>query len=403
MLQSPSSSAARALLIGPLPPPTAGVEELTAALLADLRRSGWQVRHVDTQKHRLPVSRRGRLSLWTLAYAARDLGRFAWALLRHRPRVVHTPFASTLTGALRDSVVVLLARAARVPVVAHLHGGDFDRLLRTAPAPASRLIRRALCSSSRVIVLSEYWRRLLEASFSGLRCVVLPNGSADLAPESPAPPPAAPQPPSGRPLRVLHVGAQGRRKGVPELLQACAQLRAAGRDLRLILVGGEEWHGEAAHIDTWIRRLHLAPVVERIGHVEGPARFRHYHRADLFCLPSHHEGAPVALLEAMSAALPVVVTRVGAMPEMVLEGEGGHLVPPGEIAPLAAAIDALLQDPSRRAAMGSANRRRWEQHYRLEQHLSGVRSLLAEVIFEAAPLSPSRNPRAARSGATLSS
>lgn len=339
------------------------------ALLGHLQSAGWPVRQLDTQKRRVPVASRGRWSIHNLAYALWDAARLLRELVLHRPAVLHTPFASTLTGALRDAAFIAMARLFGVRVVAHVHGGDFDRLLRDGPWPAGLFCSAALHAASRVIVLSQYWQKLIEASFAGLKCTVVPNGSEDLG---------QPRAPTVRPpSRILHVGAQGRRKGVPELLAALALLRERGLEARLILVGDEEWTGEGARIDAQIDRLGLADWVEGTGHLEGSARLPHFSTADVFCLPSHHEGAPVALLEAMSAGLPVVVSAVGAMPEIVRGG--GIVVPPGDVQALADALQTLLDDPDLCRCWGQRNRQEWEREYQMVRHLERVEELIEAV------------------------
>jgi len=369
--RSDPGARAKVLLIGPLPPPTAGVEALTHALLAHLRRGPWEARCLDTQKRRVSVAGRGRLSLVNLSYAARDLSGLLWELGRHRPAVVHTSFSSTTTGALRDALVVALCRLLRVPVVAHLHGGDFDRLLAHGPAPVARACRGALRAADRVVVLSTYWKELIEGAFGELRCSVVANGSDDLSRHARVHRRAGP-------VRILHVGAQGRRKGVPELLGAVERLRREGHDLRLTLLGAEEWIGEGERIARTIRCLGLTPIVTQTGQLEGDDRIPHFETADIFCLPSHHEGAPVALLEAMSAGLPVVVSSVGAMPEMV--GRGGKLVAPGDIDALVDALRPLVLGRAMRGDWGRRNRADWERRFTLERHLAGVAAVLSECV-----------------------
>ncbi len=80
--------------------------------------------------------------------------------------------------------------------------------------------------------------------------------------------------------------------------------------------------------------------------------------ADIFALPSHFEGLPMSVIEAMLTGLPVVATRIRGPREQVVDGETGLLVPPMQAAPLAAALCRLAADPALRAAMGAAGRER---------------------------------------------
>jgi glycosyltransferase involved in cell wall biosynthesis len=86
---------------------------------------------------------------------------------------------------------------------------------------------------------------------------------------------------------------------------------------------------------------------------------------DVFTMPSLSEGLPLALVEGMSFGLPVVVTRVGGVPEVVTDGVEGLIVPPSDAGALAAALEALLQDPARRQQMGAAARTRAIRDYAL--------------------------------------
>jgi glycosyltransferase involved in cell wall biosynthesis len=104
-----------------------------------------------------------------------------------------------------------------------------------------------------------------------------------------------------------------------------------------------------------------------------------YSMADLFVIPSLQDNLPNTVLEAMACGAPVVGFRVGGIPEMVRDGVNGILVPPSDIGGLAAAIEALLADASRRVAMGKASRAIAEREYtrplQAERYLSLYRSL----------------------------
>jgi glycosyltransferase involved in cell wall biosynthesis len=102
--------------------------------------------------------------------------------------------------------------------------------------------------------------------------------------------------------------------------------------------------------------------------------------AGTICLPSEAEALPMSILEAMALARPVVSTDVGGTPDLVLEGETGHLVPPGDAAAVTRALLALAADPSRAEAMGAAGQRRQREHFTGERMVDGYARAFEEAI-----------------------
>jgi glycosyltransferase involved in cell wall biosynthesis len=147
------------------------------------------------------------------------------------------------------------------------------------------------------------------------------------------------------PMRVLFVGNDVERKGLPTLIEAVAAL---GDEAVLDVVSGDEIE------DRDFVRVHR-------GVTAGSERLRElYAEADVFALPTNADAVPWAVLEAMAAGLPVVASDVGAIPEML--GESGEVVPPGDAAALAAAL-RRLSDPERRRRLGEAARERVDENY----------------------------------------
>jgi len=138
-------------------------------------------------------------------------------------------------------------------------------------------------------------------------------------------------------------------KDYPNLLRAAGTVARRVPGVRFLAAGqgplADELRAEAAS-------LGLGATFTFLGHVEDPLPL--LAAADVFVLASRHEGLSIALLEAMTAGLPVVVTTVGAAPSVVTEGREGVLVPSGDPDALADAIVALLADPARRQSMGAA-------------------------------------------------
>jgi glycosyltransferase involved in cell wall biosynthesis len=160
------------------------------------------------------------------------------------------------------------------------------------------------------------------------------------------------------------VGAVGRleeRKGHAFLLEALRLVRDAEPNVRGLIVGeGRERERLVARRD----RLGLGEGVRLVGY--WPDLAEALAAIDVFVLPSLMEGHPLAVLEAMAAARPIVATDVGGTAEAVEHDVNGLLVPPGDPNALAAAILSLLRDPERAARLGRAARRTLEERFSLE-------------------------------------
>jgi glycosyltransferase involved in cell wall biosynthesis len=173
----------------------------------------------------------------------------------------------------------------------------------------------------------------------------------------------------GAAVRFAFLGNLGRRKGVHLLLEAAAQAR---QPWVLELAGGEEDPGFAQWTQEEIGRLGLAQRVRVLGPLVGEEKIRWLTQCQGFVLPSLAEGLPMALLEAMAVGLPVVVSAVGAMPEVVREDTEGHVVPPDDAASLAVALDRLASAPDKRQRMGRAAQARCQALYGIERMVQSL-------------------------------
>jgi phosphatidyl-myo-inositol dimannoside synthase len=160
---------------------------------------------------------------------------------------------------------------------------------------------------------------------------------------------------SGRGPTVLSVARMYPRKRLGDLLHAAAAVRARLPGAQVRIVGNGP---EREMLDRMHGELGLGDAAMLLGDVSRAALAEEYVNADCFCLPSVQEGFGIVFLEAMAAGLPVVACHAAAIPEVVLDGRTGLLVPPRDPAALAAALVALLADRERAAALGAEGRRR---------------------------------------------
>jgi glycosyltransferase involved in cell wall biosynthesis len=186
---------------------------------------------------------------------------------------------------------------------------------------------------------------------------------------------ATPQREMERPVpTLLFLGQLENYKSPQTLLAAADLLRQRGVRFRLV-IGGDGSLRETLKRQT--NELQLCEIVELRGWLHGQAKAEAFRTADIFVLPSlEREGVPNVLLEAMAAGLPIVATQVSGIPSIIAQNVNGLLVPPGDAAALARAIEQLLNDPQGRQSMGSANRDAALQH-----DVQNVWPRLAEVIL----------------------
>jgi glycosyltransferase involved in cell wall biosynthesis len=178
-------------------------------------------------------------------------------------------------------------------------------------------------------------------------------------------------------FRLLLVGHWTPRKGILLALEAVARVRTS---VTLDLVGEQDRDAEyAAQVHPALQDRRLIGRVRVHGRVPDDELTGLFSDVDALLLPSTHEGYGMVLAEALAAGLPIVATRVGAVPEVVRDGSEAELVPSGDVAALAQAIERLAADPverSRRSRLAQERARtlpRWEESIdAFAGHLQGM-------------------------------
>jgi glycosyltransferase involved in cell wall biosynthesis len=323
----------------------------TDALIAELHAAGVKL---------VPLHRRGRVDVWRWAPLVRTLR-------RERIDVLHAHmFTSNVWG-------TVLGRLSRTPVVvAHEHTWSFEG------APLRRFLDRELIArfgDAFVACSGEDMRRMIEIEhIAPERLRLIPNGIA--VPDAGSPHDVRAELGVARDAPV--VGAVGRltaQKAFDVLLRAAARLRVEFPGLQVLIAGDGE---QRAALQSLAEELDLRDTVRFLGvRSDVPDVLA---ALDVAALSSRAEGIPLAALEYMEAARPVVATRVGGLSEMIEDGVQGLLVQPGDPDALAGAIAQLLRDPARREAMGAAGRERRRREYDLDTMVRRVESLYEELV-----------------------
>jgi glycosyltransferase-like protein len=270
------------------------------------------------------------------------------------------------------------ARAASQVRAADQNGGRAPVVLRTVhhvdDFTSPSLIecqRQAILEPDRILVVSEHWRDLLHREY-GTEAQVVHNG-VDRARFQAADPGQAQElrrraGAADRPL-ILSVGGIEPRKGSDTLVQAIAALKNAGRGPVLAVVGGHSFQDYRPYRDRVLASLpglglRLDDDVVLVGTVPDAELPAWYAAADVLAFPSTKEGWGLAVLEAMSAGLPVVASDLPVFREYLTSGRDALLVPVDDAPALAGALTAVLDDPDlaaklREAALATAQRFTW--------------------------------------------
>jgi len=352
----------RVVMAGPLPPAIGGmvtvIEDLSHSRLArEADLVLFDTKKVTPPGRTLMQGISARLGLWARW----------WTSLRGRGTVAHIHTCSGLSFFL-DGSLLLLARVRGVPAVLHVHGGMFEDFLRSLP-PVARVVAQFIARrASQVIVLSAGWHARLAPLLPGARLCVVENGIT-------LPPQPVERGATNIPT-ILFLGNISAAKGIEDLIEASAQLT---HPFRLVLVGGDDPAGMTERMKARTEALGVAEHVVFAGAVYGARKYEYLRTADIFVLPSHVEALPMSLLEAMAYGLPVVASRVGAIPAVVDTEKNGLLIEPRDRAGIAAALDRLLADPGLRARLGSAAGKLAHERYSVDRAAGELLDLYRKV------------------------
>jgi glycosyltransferase involved in cell wall biosynthesis len=281
--------------------------------------------------------------------------RLARSIRIARPEIVQ---CNLIRANVYGTLAAQLCKSTHVVCVAHnveRYMVSGDRLSRIA-----RQIERqtAKMASAYVAVSEAVAAALREKLRVSRQIVVIPNGLREGA--TPLERTAARRR-LGLRDKSFVVGTVGRlhpQKGHAILLQAAAKLRETISDFQVVIIGDGPERGQ-------LERFASNEGLNGIVHFAGTRRdvTDVLSAIDLFVMTSYYEGLPVALLEAMRCAIPCVVTRVGGMPEVVVDGKTGFIVEPDDAESFAARIRAFENDPSLVREMGAAAEKRFRARY----------------------------------------
>ena len=366
---------ARVLFVGAFPPPGSrvigGMVTSCRALLASSFPERVDLVLLDSTQPSNPPPP----FLSRLVRATARLRRFFRALRRERPDVVLL-FVSSGASVVEKGAMAAYARRRGVPVIMFPRAGAVvDAAL--ASQRTRYWVKRSFRNARYLVCQSEAWRQFAveHLGFSHDDVILMRNWTAsrDLLDIGARRNPEARDVPN-----LVFVGWLERGKGVIELIEACRQLSST-YNFTLDLIGDGRVADEAR---TLIARYGLEACVRLRGWMPQEEVHKALTQADVFVLPSHAEGLPNAMVEAMAAKLAIVVSEVGAIPDVVEHRTNGLLVPPRNVSMLAAALQEIIVDGALRESLARRAFETAKQEFGAEAAAQALVEHIERVVAE---------------------
>ena len=299
--------------------------------------------------------------------------KFIRTLFRVKPSIVH--IASTYGYSfVKHSILILIAKlgGSKVILAPHCSISVF--------IPKSKLFNRwmefILNRCDGMIVLSSEWLEIKEITHKSK--IILLKNSINLANYLELERSRKKQ---NEKVRIIFLGHIGIEKGIVDLIQAVKFLHDKGISGFEVGIYGEDLHpGELEQAKELVKSLELDNLILFYKPIFGDKKVEVFRDADIFMLPSHHEGLPISVIEAMAAGLPVIATRVGGIPDLIDNSKSGILVNSKTPLDLANAMITLIDNEQLRNSYGLEGRKKASENHDVENYVERLVSFYQEVI-----------------------
>lgn len=343
------------LIIGPKPPAIGGIASIVSLLNAHLS----DIEVLDSAK---PSGRFSRLA-HPIVLMFRIL---VYCLTHSGCKVLF--FSSAYRSFWEKSCWALIARLCKADVFVVMVDGNFPEFY-AGISDRKKRIARYFMKGITVVAQSPSWKLFFQGIFPSTKIDSITGGiDTDFF-----------QPETGRQssdtVSVLYVGWIIKEKGIYDILAACSELKDSALNFKIDLVGPV--YCDKNELEQMIRQYQLESVVNVVGAIHSREALREkYNSSDVFLFPSHYEGFPMALLEALACGLPSIGSNVGGIPDILDHGECGLIVEPGNPKEIAVALRRLLADEQLRNVLKSKSRERAIKNFSISSSVDSYKTLL---------------------------
>lgn len=319
----------------------------------------------------------GRFRLKKLSHLFAVFFRIVLARFQTRSRVLYYPPASpNMVPFLRDCILLIGTRWLFEKTVFHFHATGLRVFYDRLPWVLKKAFGWAYGRPDLSISISNFAKA--DAEFiNSMAITIIPNGIP--SPQTSTKPRKKSQ---INYTEIIFCGMVCEEKGVGILLESCACLKNSGFEFRCKIIGDPASKDQKHKFSEFIDSHRMNDFIHFVGPLHGNEKWSAYENGDIFCFPTFYpaETFPLVVIEAMMFSLPVVATNWRGLPDIVIDGETGYLVPPNDAKSIAQRLEFLISNPTSRREMGSAGRRRYEQNFTLEKFHSHMEEGLSLVL-----------------------
>ena len=270
----------------------------------------------------------------------------------------------------RKLPLIRMAKKRGIPVIDQLHGSDLEGLFYRQNDRRKALVREVYTSCDRLVVLSEHWKEALLRIAPEAKIEVLPN----YAEKTTIPDTGADDLREAK-KQVLFLGMLTQAKGIDDFPEVVRRVLEAVPDASFVFAGEGDVDAVTAKLSEKERARTAFP-----GWIRGKEKEQLLRESAVLFFPSRMEAFPMAVLEAMAHALPVVSCAVGGIPELVAKEQNGYLFAPGDTKAMADAIICLLTQRDKRESMGRNAYRLAQEKFSSGAHVRKLEEIYEEVL-----------------------
>ncbi len=372
------------LLVGPVPPPYGGIALYVKRILESSLAKSFplylhntaispKVRTYDASTERGFRQAFKQKNVYRIfGHVFLDFFRFMKQLIRHNIAAVHIHTCS-FWGYYRSVVYLLIAKIHGVKVILHLHNA-IDTFYFEESGFLTRVVIKASLKLADVNValspkLAEIVRNISghEQNVDYIETgIPLDPFNGQLGKNSS---------PKNKTIHVLTIGKLGKNKGTFDILHAIPRIVGDCQNICFHFIG----HGDRDRIRQSSDGTKILDYCDFTGPIGDKEKMRWLRNSDIFILPSYAEGHPAVILEAMAVGLPVIATRVGAVPEVIVEGENGFTIEVGDVDALADRVIRLAGDRALRLQMGKNNVRKVQEKYGIDTVFDKIGNIYSRI------------------------